>query len=408
MKKIEKYEEIFVPGSPIRDKRYLFGRKQEFSDLQNILRRPGQHAIIIGYRGVGKTSLVKQVLKETNYLSCWRTCDPDSSFSEVFQDLLKNCGIDFNKTQTLEETVKEGITKVAPLQIGLEGKISRRCQETKEYFTKEELKPWRVYKHLESIKEKVVLVLDEYDALHYATFDFESPFHKSVAYTMKHLSDHSDICNSRLVIVGVANSAKELLGKHESIERSAREIYLRTLRHEDFFDFLDEAEKDLEIKFDSEVKYHLAYGSLGFPYYLHLVGLECIDSMLARDKKARIVTQVDLEIAKKKAVEKAFRSELRKYESVLYKLSRPEKICIKELALYPKISPPRQEICRYICKNNGISEAECYAAFLNLQQKHKFIYILRRTDEIRFVDPLMKPFLRDKVTIQTNEQAKLF
>ena len=49
--------EAFRPAAPI-DRRDLFaGRAQQIADLFSIVSQPGQHAIVYGERGVGKTSL---------------------------------------------------------------------------------------------------------------------------------------------------------------------------------------------------------------------------------------------------------------------------------------------------------------------------------------------------------------
>ena len=102
--KIENYDKIFLPGSPVKDRRYLVGREQEIIDLKNILKRSGQHAIVIGDRGVGKTSLVKLVLDEKEYNDCWRTCDTNTSFTDVFKSLLQRCGVDFRGMEETNET----------------------------------------------------------------------------------------------------------------------------------------------------------------------------------------------------------------------------------------------------------------------------------------------------------------
>lgn len=50
MRRLKEYDQIFLPGSPTKDMRYLVGRDQEIKDLENIIKRPGQHGIVIGSR----------------------------------------------------------------------------------------------------------------------------------------------------------------------------------------------------------------------------------------------------------------------------------------------------------------------------------------------------------------------
>lgn len=396
--RIEKYDQIFVPGSPITKKEYLLGREQEIKDLQNILKRPGQHAIIIGDRGVGKTSLVKQVLRETDYKALWRTCDPGSSFHIVFRNLLEDGGIDFRALEETDETSSEGELKSTPFGVGMSGK--RINKHAKKYIESgpEEISPWTIFQSLESVSEKIILVLDEYDAIRYSRSSHN--FNTNTAYTMKILADHNERCDSRMVVIGVANSSNDLLGKHESIQRSAREIYLRPLSREHIQEFLDNAESELGIKFGIDVKERLAKGSLGYPYFVHLVGLECIEAMLTRDPKAREVSWEDFAIGVDKAVDQAFRAELSKYKSVSNSTNSTERILIEGLASYPRAYPKREELRKYICKTYGIKEEIFELALNKLTQEKKFLYMSRREDEIRFIDPLMKAFIKERILVR--------
>ncbi|MGA9115313.1 MAG: ATP-binding protein [Bacteroidota bacterium] len=148
--KVEKYDEIFLPGSPLLNKDYFFGREQEKLDLRNALRRRGQHAIVIGPRGVGKTSLVKQILEDHEFKGIWRTCDPTSSFKTVFTDLLEDAGLDLGSIEETDEDTKEGEAKGTPFNIGLSGKMVHKHSE-KHTPASGELTPWRVFKALESL-----------------------------------------------------------------------------------------------------------------------------------------------------------------------------------------------------------------------------------------------------------------
>ncbi len=399
---LEKSNEIFLPGSPIKNRRYLVGREQEIYDLQRTLRQAGQHAIVIGDRGVGKTSLVKQVLADKEYNDVWRGCEPGLTFNLAFRDLLRYCGIDFRDSEEINETTVEGGIKGSVFVAEGSGKISEKHSEKHITSSLTDITSWDVFKALEKFSPKrFILVLDEYDAVHRS--EYPHLFHRKVAYAMKHLADHNDKCDSRVVVVGVASTSAELLGKHESIQRSAREIYLRTLKREHILDFLETAENDIGIEFEFDVKMSLAYGSLGFPYYVHLVGLECVEAMVSRDRKAKKVTLSDFERANINAVEQAFRSQLSKYEAILYISDPNELAIINTLALIPDLHPKREALKKYVAELYPKILGAKYESALNKQtQEKRFLYMSRRNDEIRFLDPLMKPFLRDRI-LATNQ-----
>jgi replication-associated recombination protein RarA len=64
--------EAFRPSAPI-DRRDLFaGRAEQIAELFSIVSQPGQHAIVYGERGVGKTSLAlvaAELLRAANVLT---------------------------------------------------------------------------------------------------------------------------------------------------------------------------------------------------------------------------------------------------------------------------------------------------------------------------------------------------
>jgi putative ATPase len=402
-RKIDRYAQVFLPGSPILDRRYLFGREQELTDLRNVLARPGQHAIVIGDRGVGKTSLAKQALRESELKAVWRTCDTKSSFHVVFHDLLKDCGVDFRDHEYTAEEATRGTLKGAPFGIGAAAEHTSARSEKYTTSQQAELTPWAVFKALEDLGSKFILILDEYDAVHRVrTAD---DFHENTAYAMKHLSDHNERCDCRIVVVGVAASSNELLGKHESIQRSAREIYLRPLRREDIFDFLNTAEADLGVAFDARVKQRLAYGSLGYPYFVHLVGLQCIEAMLARDRNARVVAWSDFAVGVDRAVEHAFRAELSKYREAYRRASVVERAVIDTLAVMRTPHPKRGTLRKAVADKYRIEPPAFEQALNRLTQEDRFLYMSRRSDEVRFLDPLMKPFIRERILLHGQEVA---
>jgi hypothetical protein len=48
---------IFTPHSPIDDISHFFGREEEASRFVSVINTQGQHVLVYGDRGVGKTSL---------------------------------------------------------------------------------------------------------------------------------------------------------------------------------------------------------------------------------------------------------------------------------------------------------------------------------------------------------------
>ena len=385
-----KYDKVFTPGAPIQSRHYLFGREQELIDLKRICRRPGLHPIVIGNRGVGKTSLVVQAFANFTQPVIRIGCNPHLTFNILAHEILRNIGIDIDQTDSTREISKKVEGGARPFGVGVSTGATRKDTIKRRELGAETIDPWRLFQKLCETKKSVIIIIDEYESIPSSARDF----HSSVAYLVKHLADHSHECGARVVVVvGVAQSAKDLLGRHESIERSAREIYLRPLRRDDILDFLTEAEKRLRFKFDSTVKYEIANSSMGYPYYVHLVGLECMDAMFARDKKAKYVTMQDYTKAIQRAVQHAFRSELRKYSEATKNLSDQERVLIKELVSFTK-QVPRKYLQEVIEQKRLMTAAEFDHAWVRLQQEKHMVYVSRSNDTIRFSDPLLAPFLR--------------
>jgi AAA domain len=385
------FDEVFTPGAPMRTRTFFFGREQEFNDLSRSLKRPGIHPIIVGNRGVGKTTLVDLALQKLNEKVVSVTCNSKMDFYEFGGSLLAQLGLPMPATETTEESSKGGGGKgnigFASFEAnGQQKKVVKRVTPSGR-----SLSAWTVYEALRDYARKVVVVIDEYESIGNKNDDF----HDGISSLIKTLADNSRHCDTRVVVIGVAASAEALLGKHESIERNAREIYLRTLRTEDVKDFLDAAEDHLEFRFQSQVKDAIVKNSLGYPYYVHLVALECIDVMQERDKKSRTVTDDDYRKAVNKAVSQAFRSELRKYKAAIYEASDAEKAFIRELALLQGDGPINVHILKHRLSTNELLRGDAFDVVLNtLLLRKRVLYISRGTQELRFSDPLMAPFLK--------------
>jgi Cdc6-like AAA superfamily ATPase len=389
------FDEVFTPGAPMRTKTFFFGREQEFNDLSRSLKRPGIHPIVVGNRGVGKTTLVDLALQKLSDTVVSVTCNSKMDFYEFGSSLLTQLGISLPATETTEENSKAGGAKGNFGMASLDSTGQRKTIVKRSAPAGRSLSAWAVYEALRDYGKRVIVVVDEYESIGNKHDDF----HDGVASLIKTLADNSRRCDTRVIVIGVAASAEALLGKHESIERNAREIYLRTLRMEDVKDFLDAAEEHLGFQFKNQVKEAIVKNSLGYPYYVHLVALECLDVMQERDKRSRAVTDDDYRKAVNKAVAQAFRSELRKYKAAIYEASDAEKLLIRELALLQGDGPLNVHSLRQRLSTHETLRGNAFDAVLNtLLLKKRVLYISRGTQEVRFADPLMAPFLKSLAT----------
>jgi hypothetical protein len=264
------------------------------------------------------------------------------------------------------------------------------------------LDPIQAFELLKQANTDNVLVLDEYDSLNAQDKRQSSEFHTDVAYTIKTLGDQNDVCRNKVIIVGVSRSSEELIGKHESIRRNLREIYLRPLKQTHVIEYLEHIEDHVGIKFEEAVKADIAKTSLGYPYFCHLVGLDSVEHMLARNPKSLTVTISDYNEGYRTAADKAFRAELSKYKDIFYEMTtREEKNLLIAIAV-SKNYPVERKSLKKDYENYKI-KGDFEKVLLKLTQDLKVIYLSRHSDRIRFYDPLLRPFLLKFFNIKYSE-----
>ena len=93
--------EAFRPAAPI-DRRGLFsGRSDEIAELFSVVAQPGQHAVVYGERGVGKTSLVTvvaELLAGSGVATARAICDSSDDFSSVWRKALSEIPVESDGT----------------------------------------------------------------------------------------------------------------------------------------------------------------------------------------------------------------------------------------------------------------------------------------------------------------------
>lgn len=401
--KFDNYDKVFTPGAPMSTRTFFFGREQSIVDMRRSIKRPGIHPIVIGDRGVGKTSLANLVLKDTRLPTYRLNCNKHMTYDNFAHALLDLLEVNGNQIELIDSEHLKVDGSLKPMGVGVGTSGEKRHTERRKGIGAIRMDPWRLFCEIRKLDRKVVIVLDEYDAIPSSA----AQFHSGIADLIKTFADNADTCDSRLVVVGVARSAGDLLGKHESIERSAREIFLRTLRREDITDFLTEAEKKLQFAFAPSVKRDMVWSSMGFPYFVHLVGLESLDTMVERQKRARLVTEDDYVKGVDRAIQKAFRAELRKYRKAVKGLGKNEINVMRELSKYAQSkNVSRPKLQHRITEKGLMSEDQFNTAWVNLQQERKVLYVSRANDSIKFCDPLMAPFLRTTVFRNKHKKTK--
>lgn len=101
---------IFTPYQPIKNTELFFGRAKEVQNIIQQLNTPGQHSVLFGERGVGKSSLANVACNTlkilTNDKLIVKRCDSSDTFATIVEYLLKEVGIDLQISSSQHQKQK--------------------------------------------------------------------------------------------------------------------------------------------------------------------------------------------------------------------------------------------------------------------------------------------------------------
>lgn len=348
------FHDIFTPGAPPSMPTLLVGRDEQLQDLGDLLLSPGIHPIIIGPRGVGKTSLVRQAMKKVKTgLSSVLEVNTVRSFDECCRTILADLGLEADR-------------------VPMTGAAFLRA--------------------LKTLKARAVVSIDELDDL-----PVRSPIREEFARFAKAASNQAADLKVKFIFSGIGADAHDLFGGHESSLRNLPQIRLEPLNEDDFRSFLDKAERLLGIRLSESVKTSLSAGSDGFPYYFHQVGFHTF-AAFTRDNDATVVTDKHLEDGREAALNAAFSHYLRRYKFTFYKLPDAELHVLAEAVEAYRMRFDYDDFESRVERRGSLSTDTVKTAIRSLVNKGYLDY--RKGDRsLVFADPLLKPFLRARLRL---------
>src|SRR5262249_28920811 len=173
--------------------------------VMDAINQKGQHAIIYGERGVGKTSLSNVLHSFLGHqafpvLAPRVQCEAQDSFDKVWRRV-------FDKIELLRE--RQTMRMHSP--------IERESYRASELLEGAEVSPDDVRRILAIISQAAlsIVIVDEFDRL---SKERRRPF----ADTVKTLSDHA--VPATVILVGVADSVDQLIQEHQSVERALVQV----------------------------------------------------------------------------------------------------------------------------------------------------------------------------------------
>lgn len=287
--KIKDVDLYFTPSKPIEAYTHLKGRDDEVQHILGTLTTAGQHCMIYGERGIGKSSLALSTLEGGREAGIFtqpffvKRCDIKTKFKDIIQQPAIHLDEDY-AAQKKEITTKTGIglnlLKLFRADVGVEEKIT---------IEKEDLTASKVSQAFNEIEG--VLLIDEFDVV-------ADTVKHEIAELIKQLSDSNS--KLKILLVGIASDGASLIAGHQSVNRCLHEIKLPRIEDKYLYEIIATGESGLGLTFEDDVKAKIVEISNGFPYFTHLIGKEAAEVALA--EATNPVDQAILTRALEKAV----------------------------------------------------------------------------------------------------------
>jgi Cdc6-like AAA superfamily ATPase len=254
---------VFSPAAPINNLDLFAGRLKQIERISDAINTRGQHAVIFGERGVGKTS-----------------------FANIIKDLLISQGALVAKINCQDDDYQGAWRKaLAEMDISIEQElmgITRRKKTTR--FAADQLfdssfGPGEIRRFLQGFNRdnETVVIFDEFDRL------LDGKTQRLFADTIKDLSDNS--IATTLILVGVADDVDDLIEEHASIDRALIQIQMPRMPANELKDIVNKALGSLGMSMKKEGLELIVLLSQGLPHYTHLLGKESAITALKRGKK---------------------------------------------------------------------------------------------------------------------------
>jgi DNA polymerase III delta prime subunit len=365
----------FTPGQPINEADLFAGRSEQIQNLKDTALEPGKHGLIYGERGVGKTSIANIFYRDLNtelrpVLAVRVNCDTFDDFVSLWRKVFRRIKYS-DSVNGSEKWADQSYTNDISLD--------------------------NVQIELSTFNEnqRPIIILDEFDRI------TDENCKILITDLIKALSDYSVNCT--VIIVGVAKSVTDLLKGHESIARALRQVRMPRMSQEEMSQIVLTRLRRTRMRIDDDALWRITFFSSGLPFYTHSLGK--YSALCAITQKRLQIREVDVFEAMLPCINDVDFSIKESYVRATERIYRKDNIFKQVLAgcALAEVDPLGEFNAAKVEKPlsaimGDIYKTQSFAFHLNELSKPARGRILsrsgeRRTYKLRFVDPLMQPYI---------------
>ncbi len=375
---------VFTPSAPVDKKAMFAGRIDEVRRVIDTITATGQHAVIFGERGVGKTSLAN-VLHEylagfgnSQIVAARVNCDGGDTFDSIWRKV-------FEKIDMIQPVTAPGFGSPK----------GERSFNPTELINEDKVTPDGVRQVLSVMARSFVpiMIFDEFDRLR------QEP-RRAFADMIKTLSDHA--VGSTVVLVGVADTVDQLIDEHQSVARALIQIPMTRMSRDEIGSIIDRGLETLGMTVTEQAKRRIVLLARGLPHYAHLVALHA--TRAAADAHSLEVRADHVASAVERALQNAQQSIRNAYHKAT---TSPQKDNLFADVLLACALADADELGTFAAQDvrgpmrlitGRDYDIPSFAQHLNDFSDHKRGNVLQKTGEkrryrYRFVDSLLQPYV---------------
>jgi hypothetical protein len=252
--KLTLLDTVFRPSAPIDRDELFSGRGPQRWSIFEAIRSPGQHAVILGERGVGKTSLAATIAAIGNEtdgrIGLLVTCDNGDNFNSVWQKCVDEFAIYLASNPNHSEEIEMAMERAAEVLQG--GDIAPSAVRI-------------ALRHV-TAAAPLVIFIDEFNEI------VDRGTSMLFSNLVKMLSDKIEPVT--LVIVGVAETVETLISNHQSINRNLSQVRMPRMGRDELAAIASRGFEHLGMRTNPDVIDLISTLPCGLPQYAHLIAQE--------------------------------------------------------------------------------------------------------------------------------------